>query len=520
MGKYLLKRLLKGALSIVAVVFVVLILVFTLMNRELIFDGDSNLIKLSANAKTEYKMRKYEKYGYIDYVTFNDYLTELLNDGEFESEEEKGKVATLGKTPTADSQETKIYAAKFTETYTELGYEVTRLTVGSTSDKPFLFATKEINVFQRLFKYFKNLIKIDTVNYATGIEDSERKITFTWNDPAYGGDKFAPAIMGNGTKHKYLLYFDDQFPFIHQNLITISLGTSYAVNDRYDVWETMTLPQGSGDKREVIWPTGYVSESNNNIHTLTYIEGSGGPDSLYAEYFVDDYTNCETYGSNQSQMFYSFIIGIIAVCLSYFIGIPLGLLMARYKEKFFDKLGTCYIVFIIAVPSLAYIFMFQRIGSHLFHLPSEFKIGDGKTILMYILPIVSLALPSIAGLMKWTRRYMIDQYNSDYVRFARSNGLSDGQIFSKHILKNAIIPITQGIPGAILGALTGAIITESVYKVPGVGRVLTTAISAYDNNVIVGVTVFFAVLSVIALILGDLLMATVDPRISFNTKER
>ena len=115
---------------------------------------------------------------------------------------------------------------------------------------------------------------------------------------------------------------------------------------------------------------------------------------------------------------------------------------------------------------------------------------------------------------------MIDQMNSDYVKFARSGGLTEGEIFSKHILKNAAIPIVHGIPGSILFAMTGAIITERVYTVPGTGNLLTTAINQYDNGVIVGLTLFYAILSIIAIILGDLLMAMVDPRISFSTKNR
>ena len=122
--------------------------------------------------------------------------------------------------------------------------------------------------------------------------------------------------------------------------------------------------------------------------------------------------------------------------------------------------------------------------------------------------------------MKWIRRYMIDQMNSDYVKFARSGGLTEGEIFTRHILKNAAIPIIQGIPAAVLGALTGAIITERVYVVPGIGNLLTEAINKYDNGVIVGGTLFYAILTVTSLILGDVLMAMVDPRISFSTKDR
>lgn len=184
-----------------------------------------------------------------------------------------------------------------------------------------------------------------------------------------------------------------------------------------------------------------------------------------------------------------------------------------------DKLGTAYIVFIIAVPSLAYIFLFKAIGGSVFKLPTTFDM-ESSSKLMFVLPIVSLALTSIANLMKWIRRYMIDQMNSDYVKFARSGGLTEGEIFTKHILKNAVIPIVHGIPGSILSAMIGAIITERVYVVPGAGNLLTEAINKYDNGVIVGVALFYAVLSVISLILGDLLMAAVDPRISFATKDR
>ena len=80
--------------------------------------------------------------------------------------------------------------------------------------------------------------------------------------------------------------------------------------------------------------------------------------------------------------------------------------------------------------------------------------------------------------------------------------------------------MVHGIPGSILGALVGAIITERVYVVPGAGNLLTEAINKYDNGVIVGVTLFYAVLTVVSIILGDILMSVVDPRISFSTKDR
>jgi oligopeptide transport system permease protein len=118
--------------------------------------------------------------------------------------------------------------------------------------------------------------------------------------------------------------------------------------------------------------------------------------------------------------------------------------------------------------------------------------------------------------MKWMRRYMIDQMNSDYVKFARAEGLSEKEIYRQHISANAMIYLVHGIPGSILGCLTGALITERVYSVPGVGNLLTVAINSHDNGIIVACTVFYTTLSIISVILGDLLLAKYDPRISLS----
>lgn len=459
----------------------------------------------------------------MDYVTYADYLISLTKSGEIDEETRQSAVA-LGRTADKDSDIVKEYTAKFKEYYESKGYTVERLDAVMVNPRKVadggqqqLYAYKDHPLLTRLLNYFSRLITIDNINNVQ--EDiGERGLTFTWNDPLYGGNKFSPAIIGNGTSHRYLLYCDGQFPFIHQNLITINLGTSYTVTQGVDVFKTMTNSQGSYVLSEVTFPTGFTEMSADNLHTATYAAGSREGSKVNIDRFDSDYTNVDLKRNGFSKMGYSFVIGIISVAMSYLLGVPLGILMARKKGKFLDKLGTVYIVFIIAVPSLAYIFLFKAIGGN-FGLPTTFDM-ESSSKLMYVLPIVSLALPSIANLMKWLRRYMIDQQNSDYVKFARSGGLTEGEIFSKHILKNAIIPIVHGIPGSVLFALTGAIITERVYVVPGAGNLLTEAINKYDNGVIVGVTLFYAVLSVLSIILGDIFMAMVDPRISFTSKSR
>ncbi len=523
MAKYLLKRLLHGVFSIIVVVALVMIMVYSLMNRDLIFAKDSTFSHQNNNAKTVYKFQKWEEYGYLDYVTYAAYINDLVKSGELD-EENKSKVIGFGRTSDKDSDVVKEYIDKFTQYYQSQGYTIQRMDAVMMGARKVadggqqqLFAYKDIPLVKRLLSYFTGLITVDNINTVEG-EVGERGISFTMYDPVYGGEKFSPAIIGNGTKHKYLLYFNSKFPYVHQNIVNINLGTSYSVNKGIDVFDTMTNTQGSYVKSMITYPTGLQEESADDLHTATYVKGARETSMVYQDRFVDDYTNVTTVKGGMSKMGYSFVIGIFSVIMAYVLGVPLGILMARKKDKLVDKIGTIYIVFIIAVPSLAYIFLFKAIGGNV-GLPTTFDM-EASNKLMYILPIISLALPSVANLMKWMRRYMIDQMNSDYVKFARSGGLTEGEIFTKHILKNAAIPIVHGIPGSVLGALTGAIITERVYVVPGAGNLLTIAINQYDNGVIVGVALFYAVLSVLSIILGDILMSMVDPRISFSEKAR
>ena len=525
MTKYLISRILRSLVSVVIVVAVIMLLIYSFLDKQSIFASDPVFTKQKNNQKVTYQMQQWEQFGYVDYIAYAEFLLEEQKAGNLSADDYK-TAAKLGKTAEADSDLTAQYVAAFTAKYKAEGYEVERLD-GKTKGKskayqdggdPRLYAYKEIPVLSRLGTYLTSIFDVDNIHYAPGVADEDRGLEFTLYDPMYGGDTFSPAILGNGTRHRYLLYFDDQFPFIHQNLLTINLGKSYSVNKGIDVFNTMTDTQGALRYTTMTYPSGVVEETADDLHTAVYAEGSLGNGALNQKYYVDDYTKVTNLKSGMSKMGYSFVIGIIAVILSYLLAVPLGIMMALKKDKFIDKLGTFYIVFITAVPSLAYIFMFKAIGGSV-GLPTTFNMQQ-PTTLMYVLPIVSLALPSVANLMKWLRRYMIDQMNSDYVKFARSGGLSEGEIFRKHILKNAIIPIVHGIPASVLGAMTGAIITERVYVVPGVGNVLTTAINAYDNGVIVGVALFYAILTVTSVILGDVLMSTLDPRISFTSKAR
>ena len=523
MVKYFFKRFFRGCISLVIAVALVMLMVFSWLDNTLIFAEDEQYVKLSNNQRTIYMYQKWEEYDYLDYVPYTDWLNQLVASGEI-TEDERQSVATIGRTADKDSDETAAYIQRFTEEYEAQGYTVVRLdavmatpnriaTGGSAS----LFAYQNTPLLIRMLNFFAGIFEFDNINYVE--EDiGERGLTFTLYDPAYGGEKFSPAILGNGTYHKYLLYFDDRFPYIHQNFLTIHLGTSYSVNKGVDAFETMVQSQGNYVRSTTYYPTGVVEESADDLHSATYLAGSRDLNLVYANLYTDDYTNVSLVKDSGSRISYSFIVSIIASALAYIIGLPLGILMAKKKDTWVDRLGNAYVVIIMAVPGLAYMLMLKAIGNKL-GLPTTFSL-DNPTWQMYIMPIASSAIGAIAGEMKWMRRYMVDQMNSDYVKFARSEGLSEREIFTKHIFKNAAIPVVHGIPGAITGALSGAIIMEQVYLIPGVGGLLVQAIGAYDNAVIVGVALFYGVLFIISAIAGDILMAVMDPRISYTSKAR
>ena len=114
---------------------------------------------------------------------------------------------------------------------------------------------------------------------------------------------------------------------------------------------------------------------------------------------------------------------------------------------------------------------------------------------------------------------MIDQESADYVKFAKAKGLSQKEIFRRHIMRNAIIPIVHGIPANIILTITGAVLTETVFAIPGTGKLLPDAITDHNNQMIVALTMIFTALSIISVLLGDLLMTAIDPRIQLTEKE-
>ena len=521
MGKYLLKRILFSIFSLVVVIAVVMILVYTGIKRNVIFQQDDVWTKKSNNDRTMYEYTMWQKYSYLDYVEYGSFLREkytaLYGDDYSNHDDFKEDVAAI---QNVEKAETNASVQEFKAKYSNrkiIYLEPIKFSNGKLKPggKGYLFAVHEKSVFYRLWEYFSHLISFEHKNMVKDENLTERYIRFE-KDP-YSG---LFAIVGSGTQHKYLLYFGGRFPFIHQNFVHFNFGTSYTTYRGQEITTVITTPTGDLDEKMQIYPVNLAAGGPKvstaiDFHSLQY-NLSGVVNPTDKEMFPDNYTVYSYHNKHFSRLENSFIIGLISVFLSYGLGVSIGILLSRFKDKLIDKLGNAYIVFVAAVPSLAYIFLVAAIGQKGFKLPYKYA-NAHPLILAYIMPTISLSLGSIGSLMKWTRRFMIDQVNSDYVKFARAEGMSEREIYNTHISRNAIIFLVQGIPSSILFCLTGALMTERVYAIPGVGGLLIEAINKHDNAVIVAMTGLITAISITGLILGDLLLAAYDPRISLST---
>ncbi len=210
---------------------------------------------------------------------------------------------------------------------------------------------------------------------------------------------------------------------------------------------------------------------------------------------------------------YSFRFGLASLAISLVVGLTLGVLMATYKGKTIDSIGNGYILLINALPAAVYYLSIQLGLTTLFNIPMLYYPNNPKT---WILPTLSMSLGGIASNAMWMRRYMVDQLNQDYIRLAKAKGLSSTQVAFGHILRNAFIPMSQSLPTSILFTISGSLYIESLYSIPGMGGLLITAIQRQDNTLVQAMVLLYSAMSVLGMLLGDLLMIVVDPRIKLT----
>ena len=223
----------------------------------------------------------------------------------------------------------------------------------------------------------------------------------------------------------------------------------------------------------------------------------------------------------------TFQLGLYTIILSFGLGIFLGIVAAYYHNSIIDNLVTFIATAGIAVPNFIIatwfllIFGFQNGWG----MESKWIVGpitaDGAAILSwdYILPVVTYALAPLALVSRYTRSSFTDVLKADFVRTARSKGLSERMILLRHVLRNALIPMITVLLPQIPNLLTGSLFIEVVYGVPGLGKFFVTSIFNRDYPMIMGLVLLIALLWGLTYLVTDVLYTVIDPRIRLGARQ-
>lgn len=221
------------------------------------------------------------------------------------------------------------------------------------------------------------------------------------------------------------------------------------------------------------------------------------------------------------------VLGLAALILSTAIAIPAGIISATRRNSIFDYVGTILSFVGISIPAFFFGLLMIKIFSFdlkLFPISGMTTVGENynglalvKDIAAHmVLPTIVLALLQTATLMRYTRSSMLEVFDQDYIRTARAKGLSERVVTNKHAFKNALIPVITILSMQIPSLFSGAVLTETIFVWPGIGRLSYTAILDRDYPLIMALLLLTTVIILICNLITDLLYALIDPRIRYR----
>jgi peptide/nickel transport system permease protein len=207
---------------------------------------------------------------------------------------------------------------------------------------------------------------------------------------------------------------------------------------------------------------------------------------------------------------------VVAVLLA----IPIGVLSAVKQYSIFDQAATTFAFVGFSLPTFFTGILFIIVFSVRLHwLPFVYNVQVTDPVLMIkqaVMPVAVLALFNAAGLMRFVRSSMLDNVGQDYVRTALAKGLRSSRVIVRHVLRNGLIPVVTLLALGLPAVFTGAIITEQIFRVPGIGSLLIASIQNSDTPVVMCITFIYAILVVLFNIVADVLYGLLDPRIRYS----
>ena len=224
----------------------------------------------------------------------------------------------------------------------------------------------------------------------------------------------------------------------------------------------------------------------------------------------------------------SFALGAISFILEILIAIPLGILAARKQYSRIDYAVTVFALLGISLPTfffatvlklifsvkLGWFDLYGKVGRYHEQLDAFGKFLDIAS--HYVLPVVTLTIVNIGSLMRYTRTNMLEVLNSDYIRTARAKGLPESKVINKHAFRNTLIPLVTILGGSLPGLFAGAMVTETLFQIPGIGYTSYLAIRSGDIPFTMFYMTFMALLTLLGALISDILYAVVDPRVRIS----
>lgn len=226
--------------------------------------------------------------------------------------------------------------------------------------------------------------------------------------------------------------------------------------------------------------------------------------------------------TRQSRFYFSARLGIQGLLLSVLVGIPLGVIAALkqntivdYVSVFISTVFTVVPAFVVGLLLLLFAVRVLNNWEPFVAVFGKFKVAptNWNGIQPWVLPTLVLGFGGMAFITRLTRASVLEVIRQDYVRTARAKGLSNGTVIMRHILRNSLIPVATIMGPAIAGVLTGALFTEQIFSVPGLGQALVRSVFARDYSMIMGGALFYAFLIALGNLSVDLVYSLLDPRI-------
>ncbi len=244
-------------------------------------------------------------------------------------------------------------------------------------------------------------------------------------------------------------------------------------------------------------------------YVLDILRGDLGPSFRYKDYNVNYYIRISLPNS--------MVLGLISLTLAVLLGICTGLISATRQNSALDYLSMSVAVIGISIPLfvvgpvLMYIFAMK-----LNLLPTSGWIMSGDSWKTILMPVMTLALPYFAYIARLSRASILEVLRSDYVRTARAKGLSETVILVKHVLKGALLPVVSYLGPAFANIVTGSIVVETIFRVPGLGRHFVQSALNRDYTLIMGTVIVYSAILLIMNFIVDIVYGFMDPRISYR----